>query len=167
MSKEQTTKAKALLAKGIRSRDIAKQLAVPLLQIRTLRRKLNQAEHRNLQEDKERLLELSSTFTVQALERLTREVNTMDINRLAISFGIVVDKQLLLQGQATQRIETTRGISQEKLIDVLEQMKRDRLAEQAEKKTIDIESTVERISPSNECHYVNPHPNGYGLTPLR
>jgi hypothetical protein len=167
MSKEQTTKAKALLAKGIRSRDIAKQLAVPLLQIRTLRRKLNQAAHRNLQEDKERLLELSSNFTVQALERLNREVSVMDINRVAISFGIVFDKLQMLQGQATQRIDTTKGISQEKLIDVLERMKQDRLAEQAEKKIIDIESTVERVSPSDECHYVNPHPNGYGLTPLR
>jgi hypothetical protein len=124
MSKEQIIKAKELLAKGIRPKEVSKRLVVPLLEIRTLHRKLNKAEHRNLQEDKQRLIELSSNFTVQALERLNREVNTMDINRLAISFGIVIDKQQLLQGQATARIETTKGLSQEQLLAMLESMKK-------------------------------------------
>ena len=44
-------------------------------------------------------------FQRLAVERLLDEVNDIDINKLAIALGIIIDKQQLIDGEATSRVE--------------------------------------------------------------
>ena len=45
-------------------------------------------------------------FQRLAVERLLDEVKFIDINKLAIALGIIIDKQQLIDGEATTRVET-------------------------------------------------------------
>jgi hypothetical protein len=81
-------------------------------------------------------------FASRGIERMGKDLPLMHIDKLPLAVAIVIDKVQLLQGQATARIETTKGISQEQLIAMLESMKK------AEAKEIETEAVIAELPES-------------------
>jgi hypothetical protein len=98
---------------------------------------------------REELLNNIDEFTLRAVQKLNKDLPNMHPDRLALSAAILIDKGQLLRGQATQRIDTKPGFSQEHLIEVLENMKRAKTTE-IEAETSPVESPAQLPEPKPE-----------------
>jgi hypothetical protein len=78
----------------------------------------------NLPTDTGSVIKSLKEFVARGSDRLVREAETMDINRLTLSLGIAIDKIQLISGQATQRVETVQKMPQSELIEKLKSMKK-------------------------------------------
>lgn len=72
---------------------------------------------------KEKLANKLHTLAKMSVERLIDENDKIPLNSLAVVVGIAVEKMQLLQGEATQRIESTKGPSMEDFNKYLESLK--------------------------------------------
>ena len=146
MSKQESSEVKALLDQGMMPREVSLQLCIPYYDVRKVHRRYNKQQHRHDQDYKEHIRDLLEGILSNGAERLLREIPNMPVHMLPVMLGIIFDKLQLIRGEATQHIDTTHSnLTREKLIDVLENMKRDRKREEREERTRDVEATVEQI----------------------
>jgi hypothetical protein len=134
-----------LLYKGWTDDSISQQLELPITTIQKIR-----ADHPETAEaHKEFLIGKINEFTCRGIDRMCKELPYMHIDKLPLALGIIIDKGQLLQGQATTRIDTSKGISQEKLIDILERMKR---ASTSTTKGMDSREEIREIGEGSDVH---------------
>jgi transcriptional regulator with XRE-family HTH domain len=72
---------------------------------------------------KEKLANKLHTLAKMGVERLIDENDKIPLNSLAVVVGIAIEKMQLLQGEATQRIESTKAPSMEDFNKYLETLK--------------------------------------------
>ena len=120
VSHEQMADIAYLLYKGWSDDSVSKQMRLPIAKIQEIRL----AHPETAAAHKDFVISKLNEFVSRGVERICNQIDEMHIDKLPLALGIIIDKAQLLQGQATTRIDTSHGMSQEKLIDVLERMKR-------------------------------------------
>lgn len=114
------------LAEGLGIRQLSRAFKVSPNTVMAVRDR----EHSAIETEKIKISTTLRRFVQVAAERLLEEVNEIDIDKLGVPLGIAVDKLQLLDGQPTQRVETTKQPGIADFNQMLQQLPR----------TIDIEA---------------------------